>query len=318
MKQSRWTGLAARISLIVCIGWLISFAEAIAQSSDTLASLTVALWPEYDRPEVLVIYRGELTPDVPLPATVSIEIPASVQRMHAVAYLDENTNTLINLEEFRLEATSQAKRLILTTPARRFHVEYYADDVLTQEGSNRTVHFVFTATTSIENFRFELQQPFGAVDFSSEPGPVSVERRGDHLLYAQYPIETLAVGTSRSLRAFYRRTTDMLSSDAMRRTPESVSSPPVSTVANTGLSPEWGITLAGSFLLGVGLGYFIRARLRGGHPRDAHRADSPGRSAAAKYCYRCGVRLYPEALYCHACGTPRRSGSRVETSHRAI
>lgn len=315
MKPSKWTILAARIALLVCIGWLIGFAETAAQPLDTLASLTVALWPEYDRPEVLVIYQGELTPDAPLPATVSIEMPASVQQMHAVAYLDENTNTLISLDTFRLEASSQAKRLILTTPARRFHAEYYADDVLLREGSTRTVHFVFTATTTIENFRFELQQPFGAVDFSSEPLPVSVEKRGDNLFYAQYPVEPLAAGASRSLRVSYQRTTDMLSSEAMRKTPGAVSSLPVSTAANTGLPPEWGATLAGSFFLGTGLGYLIRGRLRGGCPKDAHRGELPGRSGTARYCYRCGVRLYSEALYCHACGTPRRSGSSVGTSN---
>ncbi|PWH15061.1 MAG: hypothetical protein DDG58_11850 [Ardenticatenia bacterium] len=314
MKLFKWTGLAAGISLLVCIGLLTSFTEAAAQPPDTLASMTVALWPEYDRPEVLVIYQGELTPEAPLPATVSIELPANVEQMHAVAYLDENTNTLISLDEFRLEATSQGKRLILTTPARRFHAEYYADGLLTREGSTRTVHFAFTATTPIENFRFELQQPLGAVDFTSEPMPVSIEKRKDTLFYAQYAAEALAAGESRSVRASYRRTIDGLSFDAMRTASGSTASASVSTAARTGWPPGWGVALVGAFLVGAGLGYLMRIRLHKGHPRSTHRTESSGHGVAANYCYRCGTHLYPEALYCHACGASRRSGSIVEPS----
>ena len=317
MQLFKWTALAAGISFLICIGWLTRFTEAAAQLPDTLASLTVALWPEYDRPEVLVIYQGELKPETPLPAVVSIEMPASVQQMHAVAYLDENTNTLINinLDEFRLEATSQGKRLIVTTPARRFHAEYYADDLLTRKGSTRTIHFVFTATATIENFRFEVQQPFGAVDFVSEPMPVSIEKRGDDLFYAQYPVETLTVGVSRSLRVSYRRTTDRLSFEVMRTASGSASNPPGSSAANTGLPPEWGVALAGAFLMGAGLGYLIRAQIHKEHPRNVRRAASPGRGVAANYCYQCGAHLYPEALYCHACGAPRRGSAFVEPSN---
>lgn len=307
MRLYVWRGLVPRILLLVCVGLLSGSAKATAQSPIALASLTVALWPEYDRPEVLAIYQGELAPEVSLPATVSIEVPASVQQMHAVAYLDENTNTLITLDEFRLEVTSQGKRLTLTTPAQRFHAEYYADDLLTREGDTRTIHYVFTATMAIANFRFEVQQPLGALDFVSDPMPVSMEKRGDSLFYAQYPVEMLTAGASWSLRVSYRRTTDILSFDATHRTVESFSSPSASTAASTGLSLEWSAALVGSFFLGAGLGYFVRDRLRRRHPGSAPHTGSVWHDPAANYCYRCGARLYPKALYCHLCGTPRRN-----------
>jgi|GEM_PF-5271124 len=257
--------------------------------------------------QLLKILFGELAPEVSLPPTVSIEAPASVQQIHAAAYLYENTNTLITLDEFRLETTSQGKCLTLTTPARRFHAEYYADGLLTREGDTRTIHYVFTATTAIANFHFEVQQPVGAMDFVSDPMPVSIEKRGDNLSYAHYPIETLTAGTSRSLRVSYRRTTDILSFDATHGTAESFSSPSVSTVASTRLPLEWSAALVGSFFLGVGLGYFVRDRLCRRYPGSALHTGPVRHDPAANYCYRCGARLYSKALYCHLCGTPRHN-----------
>ncbi len=313
MRLSTWVGLAAGILLLGCTGLLSCSAKAAAQSPIVLASLTVALWPEYDRPEVLVIYQAELAPEVSLPATVSIEVPASVQQMHAVAYLNEDANALISLDAFRLEATSQGKRLTLTTPVRRFHAEYYADGLLIREGDMRAIHFVFTATTTITSFRFEVQQPLGALDFVSDPIHVSMEQRGDGLFYMRYPVESLTVGTSRSLRVSYRRTTDIPSFDAMHKASETLSNSPVSAAANPELPWGWGIALTGSFFLGAGLGYFMRDRLHRKCPENVPRTGLLGRKLAAHYCYRCGARLYPEALYCHSCGTPRRNIPDIET-----
>ena len=51
---------------------------ALAQSPVPLEILNIALWPEYDQPEVLIIYRGQIAEDVPLPAQVSFDLPADV------------------------------------------------------------------------------------------------------------------------------------------------------------------------------------------------------------------------------------------------
>ena len=49
---------------------------ALAQPPAPLDTLNIALWPEYDRPEVLVIYRGRVADDVPLPATLTFTLPS--------------------------------------------------------------------------------------------------------------------------------------------------------------------------------------------------------------------------------------------------
>ena len=52
--------------------------RAYAQSpSLTFDTLSVALWPEFDRPETLVIYRAQLDANTPLPAELSFMLPGS-------------------------------------------------------------------------------------------------------------------------------------------------------------------------------------------------------------------------------------------------
>ena len=56
---------------------------ALAQTtSPAFSEFVVELWPEYDQPTVLVIYRANLSDDVPLPATVTFRLPEHVEDVH--------------------------------------------------------------------------------------------------------------------------------------------------------------------------------------------------------------------------------------------
>src|SRR5216684_8246734 len=77
----RWIDWLARFNPI--IAWLVlpallaglalaDAAPARAQQSVGLASLEIALWPEFDKPSVLVIMNGQVAAGVVLPASLSI------------------------------------------------------------------------------------------------------------------------------------------------------------------------------------------------------------------------------------------------------
>jgi hypothetical protein len=76
-----------RILLILALCVVVLVGSAQAQDTPTssemppvLSTLEVSLWPEFDRPDVLVINRGLLAADAGLPAPVEIRIPASARR----------------------------------------------------------------------------------------------------------------------------------------------------------------------------------------------------------------------------------------------
>lgn len=63
---------ALAIAAMALLPW-----SAFAQGNLTLSSVEVDLWPEYDQPAVLVIYRVVLPASVVLPADLTLRIPAA-------------------------------------------------------------------------------------------------------------------------------------------------------------------------------------------------------------------------------------------------
>ncbi|RPI55590.1 MAG: hypothetical protein EHM56_05140, partial [Chloroflexi bacterium] len=100
------------LSLVLVCGGLAP--AAAAQETQELASLSIALWPEFDRSEMLVIYQGALASETPLPAAVEIRIPARVGRPTAVAFLSEAGERLNQQYTTRVEGEALVVSFELT------------------------------------------------------------------------------------------------------------------------------------------------------------------------------------------------------------
>ncbi len=303
---------------------------AQAQSSTPLVDLNIALWPEYDRPQqVLVLFRGQIADDVPLPAQVSFTLPATVQALHAVAYLDEAQGTLLNIPEYDFVDSADGKVLSFATPSRRFQFEYYSSDLLSINGSARDISFSFTPSNDVANLTLELQQPTKAQAFTSDPLPSTTETGQDGLTYALYQVGAVSAGDSYSLQASYTRSTDNPSAGIS--VPSSPEQAPVE-IGGGGLKDNLGpILIAAGVLLLIGaFGYWFWSQravvmpepaLRQPSPRSQRQRSSrkrqPSQSqsarrpesgeASALYCHRCGTKLRDDAQFCHACGAERHA-----------
>ena len=184
----------------------------LAQAPTPLEDLNIALWPEYDRPEVLVIYQGRLAEDVSLPASVSLTLPASVPELSAVAYLDETQGRLLNIPDYQFTEVASGKALSFATPSRQFHFEYYSPDILSINGAMRNLAFSFTPNAPVADLTIEVQQPTTTQAFSSDPPPTSTQVRQDGLTYALFEMGPVSAEDTRSLQASYTRSSDGLSS----------------------------------------------------------------------------------------------------------
>jgi hypothetical protein len=304
---------------------------ALAQSPAPLEVLDIALWPEYDRPEVLVIYRGTIAANVPLPTLVSFTLPAAVKELNAVAYLDEAQGRLLNVEEHELIEGADGNVLSFTIPSRQFQFEYYSDQALSQDGDTRELTFLFSPTAEVANLSFELQQPTDSEDFTSDPTAFDQQVRQDGLTYALYALGPVSPGEARSLQASYTRGTDELSVDTLVSVnlPSPDEQTPVE-VGGGGLKDNLGPILiaVGVLLLTGSLVYWFwsqrsvvvpepaprRSAARPRQPsRKSQRSGSTSASPAAKgeklaaYCHRCGTKFREDADFCHACGAERRA-----------
>ncbi|HKI86381.1 MAG TPA: hypothetical protein VKA53_06525, partial [Thermoanaerobaculia bacterium] len=111
------------------IGWILillglpSLAPAAPlqeAEEPAIEHLQVSLWPEYDRPDVLVMLDGEIGSEAGLPATLSLPIPAGVTP-HAVAWRDASGLKVAN---YTLSTRNSRELVRMTLPQRGFHLEY--------------------------------------------------------------------------------------------------------------------------------------------------------------------------------------------------
>jgi hypothetical protein len=322
MKQKpRWVWL-----ILLPILFLFPLAVKAQSPALQLDTLFIEIWPEYDQPETLVIYRAELSPTTSLPAKLTFQLPGYIDNMHAVAI--EQNGGLVEVAENTIEMRHEGNSLSLTFPTSspRIQFEYYDPVILSKQDQTRQLTFQFSAPYNVETTVLQVQEPFQAQDFALTPEPKNSFTGRDGLKYHTIEIAGLTPADTFELAGTYNRDTDELSVQQVAR---NATNPPADTSvlveppANEvfGKPINWGYVLIGAgvvLLLGVG-GYWWWSQQKQVEPEPPRRRSTrPGRRRKAKspaaspasggYCYRCGTVLREDAQFCHNCGAERRKG----------
>ncbi len=150
--------LAASLVFAACL--LVG--PALAQQTETIATLRISLWPEFDQPSVLVFYTGEVRADAVLPVDLRFPLPEGAS-VNAVAYRSES-GQLVNAPFTVEDAT-----LRMTSPNGSFHVEFY-DTTLQIDGQTRHYTLTWASMHPVESLIWEVQQPAGAGNLTLTPG----------------------------------------------------------------------------------------------------------------------------------------------------
>src|SRR3972149_4110213 len=126
-------------------------ARDLARGNPRLAGLQIEIWPEFDRPAAaLVILKGEIAANVPLPAAVSLRIAASSGGPSAVASSAGLNGNLANLKYDRKDA-GEFITLKFEAPERVFHIEFY--DPLVTSAPGRSYAYAWTGDLPIDRPR---------------------------------------------------------------------------------------------------------------------------------------------------------------------
>ena len=322
MKRFLWT-----------LAFFLAFLGLPAQAQDapTLSTLEVALWPEYDRPEMLVIYRGAFAPETQVPVPVEIRIPARVGQPTAVAYVDEAGGRINQQYTTRLEGDWLVVSFELA--ALRFQLEYY-DSLPVDANGQRTYTFAYTADYPVEALSLEWQVPPAAEAFVLNPPADSVIQGEDGLAYHRVQAHALAAGQTQSWALTYQKANSDLTSQTSVQAPTSV--PDVSPAAESGNGSTVLIFLIAFIaLIAVGAAAFWlgrrtlpapeelpppSGRRRGGPTSSREIEWSPGEKQARPrrpsspstgreevlFCHQCGAELRSDSDFCHKCGAAVR------------
>ena len=282
-----------------------------AQEEPALAYLEIAFWPEYDRPEVLVIFRGLLDADVPLPAPVEISMPARVGQPTAVAYVDEAGQLFNQQYTTRVEGDQLIVAFELGTTA--FQLEYY-DALPADTAGKRTYTYAYTADYDTAAMNLELQEPPTAQDFLLDPPADSVIVRDDGLSYALLAAGAVSAGDTLEWTLTYVKDNTGLTVGSL---PEPATATGPTTTEAGGDSTIWIFLVAFVVLLAVGgTGYWLgnRTQLASREAQPAPRrpkrrgsGQGPPVSPDVRFCHRCGAEMRTDSTFCHQCGTSVRS-----------
>ena len=265
---------------------------ACAQANPRLASVSIEIWPEFDRPAALVIVRGAIAEGVKLPAQLSLRLPASSGGPAAVAYSASADGNLLNL---RYEhAPSGAYTIVkFEAPERFFHVEFY--DPMTTGDPARTFRYAWAGDFAADRATVVVQEPASAQGLVTDPELKELSSGAAGLNYRMGDIGSLASGKAVPITIKYTKSDARSSVDikgirtAQAAAPASPAVQP-SSASDAAHLPMWALPMAALVTLAA-TGVLLLALVR---------RRQVGRSAA--YCTKCGAPLAPGNDYCGKCG----------------
>ncbi len=273
-------------------------APSYAQSSITaVSSLSVELWPDYDRPAVLVLFTGTLPDNTPLPATVVFPLPDNAD-LNVVARITTAGNMVDDLQ-----VTNNIGSITFSTSDSRFRVEYYHP--YTVEGDQHQYNFSWQADFAVESFKLAVQQPVSATALQLQPTAVDIfSNTTDGFTYHALSDQPLPANQPYTAQVRYTMGSPQLSREQLPPASNPASVAPAPVLEPTTVSGvDWPLILigVGSFLITIAVTWQL-ATYRATRSATATSASKPPASKT-RFCRECGSTLRPKDRFCRECGT---------------
>jgi hypothetical protein len=303
-------------------GSLQAQAQTTSPSPVKFRSLEVDFWPEYDQPEMLVIYRAELDPSVSLPTDLTIRVPARVGMPHAVATGQTNAS-LFNVTPTR-QVDGDWALITFNTAVPIVRLEYY-DPALDVSKEQRIYQYSWPGDYAVDQLMLQVQQPCDASNMQISPSLGTGTMGSDGLVYYNGSFGPLSQNQTFDLTMSYQKASDCLSINTLNIGSELPENTPGRTTLMSILPYLLG--LVGVLLIGGGILWYwmsgrqretVSASRRGRRQNRQATYSEPSRevragpevdvSDGAIYCHQCGKRANPSDKFCRSCGARLRSG----------
>jgi hypothetical protein len=279
-----------------------------------ISRMEIDFWPDYDRPQMLVIYRVQISVDTRLPVRISLRMPAEAGSPYKVATRD--LDGLLYNVEYSLEPQGSWKQLVLTTSSNELYIEYY-DPRIVKDDDERSFAFSWICDYPIDKLVVKAQQPRNSENFLLSPpmgtGELNIV---DDLIYYTHDFGPLPGGTTFNSQLSYTRTNSELSASNLpiaAATPmiqnsgfgHSVSAVMNQVLDNQGLVVSSVLILSGIVLMLV-VSIFAGSWTTPFTNRIIRffKKTNPDEELAVhvQYCPHCGKRTNPGDRYCRGCG----------------
>jgi len=288
--------------LILMLAVLLVFPSfASAQGQVAIQSVDVKFWPEYDKPNMLVINSIMLSEDTELPTSLDVRIPATAV-LHTVAV--GQTFDVVTDQGIKKTTRTDGDWLVISIAATgpAIHLEYY-DSGLKKDGNQRTYTYSWLSDYDVAKFGVLFQQPFDAEGFKSS---LSLQD-GGITENMQYYFSNVGAVPATELLVFdlsYQKSTDALSVSSLTIQPVVVDANTPGRVSLNNYLP-YIIGGLGVILIVGGLVYYRRSGRSGSKKsrRRQHPRAEGEENASDVYCAQCGTRARGGDRFCRVCGS---------------
>jgi hypothetical protein len=281
----------------VVFGLLIFWSGgAQAQAPVSLAKLEVDLWPEYDRPDMLVVYHMFLDPGTALPANLVVSVPAAAGDPAAVAVRNAD-GQLYNVAYNRV-VNGDVAQISFSASALEIQFEYY-DPGLAKNGPIRSFNYRWPGIYAVKSFSVQVQQPSGASNMQITPSLGSGVPGEGGLMYFSSNLGAVSTQELITVSLTYQKSTNNLSVEKGKVGP----SAPVNgaTPGRAAIGTVWVYVFGGVALLMIGSGGVW-------YWRSAHQTAAPMRRRHTSYRESVTQPSQEQQLYCHQCGKKASAG----------
>lgn len=310
-----WWIIPLRVSLatLVLLGLALPIVSVSAQTEheSDIKTLQVSLWPDYDRPAMLVIYHITFDVHETYPLRVELRIPSEASKPVQVSF-EGWDNMLYNLE-YQSIAGDEWNTIVFSTPYPTVQVEYY-DPVQEQTGTQRSYQYNWPGDYAVDDFQVQVMQPSNATNLEIIPSLGGEMQDDEGIQFYNASIGQVNAGDDFSITIRYQALTNVLQAPLLP-----VSADQEITLSN--INGRWSAQNIFPYLLGNrgGLilitGIFISVMvmvvavlLISGYwrPRVMQRKQVLERKGGSDgppiYCYQCGKKARSGDIYCRSCG----------------
>ena len=289
-----------------------------AQNPVTIQSLEIDIWPEYDRPGVLIIYRVTLSSQVKLPAEITLRMPSAVGQPSAVA--EQTDNGLFNIQFNNAGQDGSNELIRFTTTLPQLQIEYY-DPALKKNGATHTYSYAWPGDYPVQEMLVKVQQPRTATGMKLEPKTGTSGQEGDGLTYFTVPVGKVNGGETFQINLTYQKSDDNLTQPAAFEQVTPVGAPAPGTSGQLTLDQvlPWALGGLGLILIGGGVFWYLRTGREPPAPERRHasrrsqttlKASSAGNGASSEgegiFCHQCGKKAAEADIFCRSCGAKLR------------
>ena len=249
------------VTLIIFAGFLaVPFIIAQAQGPLEFDHMQIDIWPEYDQPTSLIIYKITLPASTTMPAQVALRLPKAVGLPASVAMQDVD-GMLYNLTYSSVTEGDWVK-ITFTAPSPTLQIEYY-DPGLVKNGVARSYQFTWPGDYKANDIVIRVQQPINSTQLTILPTQGLTSVGNDGLTYFGNDVGAVAAGTTFTFKIGYNKSDDKLSASSITvQSPTPIHSPNQSGGGGLfqGLNMVMMVAFAGVVLIGGGVTWFFLQR----------------------------------------------------------